>query len=415
MDFVYINYNILDNLFYILVSILIYFVLIDHVKVFKQYTKTILTFCMSVPIILCMKFPIYIDEYCVHDLRSIPFILATLYGGWPVGLAMLIILLAARFAIYGFNLLTLIVYIVIFLATALCSPSFNKFNRRDQLTFAFFLTLFLGIVSTVLAVTMSDFFKVTQAYVFYFIILPPIVVVMSIYIFGFLKDSLSIRSQIVKLEKMEVVSQLAASISHEVRNPLTVVKGYVHLLKQPTLSLEEKDQYLVHVDRELKSAEKIISEYLAFAKPATEQIEDISVDYEIKNVIEIIKPLANINSIRITEEITPGTTRGNVQHFKQCLLNLFKNSIEAMPYGGELGIISFKEGNNLIIKIIDSGIGMTQEQVYRFGEPYYSSKEKGTGLGSMVIVRTIETMNGKLKIKSTPQVGTTMIIKLPLY
>lgn len=415
MNFIYINQNILDNLFYILVSILIYYILLDHGKRLNQYRKTLITACMSIPIILCMKFPIYIDEYCVHDLRQIPFIIGTLYGGWPVGAALLVIILTVRFALYGFNFLTLIVYIVIFIITGLFSSKFKNFNRKNKLNSSILLILFLGILTSFISLVMSDYFRITDAYVFYFIILPPFIIGLAVYIMEILKDAILIRTQMVRLEKMEIVSQLAASISHEVRNPLTVVKGFVQLLKDSDISQEVKEQYIKHIVRELDSAESIISEYLAFAKPAIEKVDPISINREIGYVIEMIKPLASMNLVTISEQLTPGITRGNIQHFKQCFLNLIKNGIEAMPNGGELSIVSYINNSGIIIEISDNGIGMNKEQINRFGEPYYSSKEKGTGLGSMVAVKTIQTMNGSLHINSLLNKGTTISVTLPVY
>lgn len=413
MGFVYINYNVLDNLFYILVSVFVYFIVIDHSKRMKQYQKVLLTACMSVPIILCMKFPIYIDEYCVHDLRQIPLFIGTLYGGWPVGAVLLFVSLIGRFYLYGFNFLTLIVYLVIFIATALFAKKFNGFKRKGKMVSSSLLSFVVGVITSLIAVSISNSFQITEAYVFYFIILPPIIMFSLVYLSEILQDAINIKPKMVKLEKMEVVSQLAASISHEVRNPLTVVRGFIDLLKDSNLSQDKRDEYIEHINRELQSAETIISDYLAFAKPATEQIDMIFVDREINSILQMIKPWANMNGVHISEELTPGVIRGNTQHFKQCFLNLIKNGIEAMPDGGELRVVTSASKNYITIKIEDSGVGMTKEQLNRFGEPYYSSKEKGTGLGSMVVVRTIQTMNGTLDICSVLHKGTTITVKLP--
>ncbi|MED3564421.1 HAMP domain-containing sensor histidine kinase [Bacillus xiapuensis] len=415
MQFEYINHNVLDNLFYIIVSILIFFVIYDNVQRLKKYKQILLTAFMGWQIILCMKFPIYIDQYCVHDLRQIPLFIGTLYGGWPTGAALLIILLTSRFAIYGFNFLTLMVYIVIFLVTAVFSTKFNRFNKKKKLLTSALITFILEVITTYMAVAMSDVFKVTEAYIFYFIIVPPLVVFLSVYLLELLMDTIRVRSNMVKLEKMEVVSQLAASISHEVRNPLTVVKGFIELLKDPELSQEKKEQYIEHVARELNNAEAIISDYLAFAKPATEKVETIIVEQEMKNIIEILRPWANMKSVNIKERLVHGTVLGNANYFRQCFLNIMKNGIEAMPNGGELQIATILNKNDFIIKVSDTGVGMNKEQINRYGEPYYSSKEKGTGLGSMVAVKTIQTMRGKLEIESAPDEGTTITVFLPIY
>jgi two-component system sporulation sensor kinase B len=234
-----------------------------------------------------------------------------------------------------------------------------------------------------------------------------------VYMNEVLRDAIMMRSKLVKMEKMEVVSQLAASISHEVRNPLTVVKGFTQLLKTPDLSQESQERYIEHILGELNRAQIIIDDYLTFAKPASPKVDNITIDQELKRVISMMMPLCNMNSIHITEELVTGSIIGNTQHFQQCFLNLIKNSIEAMPNGGKLSVKSSVFENKIIIVIKDSGIGMTPEQINRFGEPYFSTKTKGTGLGTMVAVKIIETMNGTLNIKSIVNRGTTLTITFP--
>jgi two-component system sporulation sensor kinase B len=392
-----------------------FFVLFDNVKKFKNHKNLLLTVSMSLPIVLCMKFPIYTDQYCVHDLRQIPLFIGTLYGGWAAGAALLIISLFTRFAIYGFNSLTLVVYLVLYLATVLFSTKFNRMNKKSKLMTSALLIFVLELLTTEIALKMSDYFKVTEAYIFYFIMIPPVTMFFLVYLIEVLMDAIHIRSNIVKMEKMDVVSQIAASISHEVRNPLTVIKGFIELLKTPDLSQNDKERYIQHALRELSTAEAIISDYLAFAKPAIEKVEPIVIDKEIKNLIEVIKPFANMNTVKVTNQLGSGMVLANTNYFRQCILNLMKNAIESMENGGELKVLSLTDKNHAIIKISDNGIGMSKEQINRYGEPYYSNKEKGTGLGSMVVLKTVQTMNGKLDIESVPSDGTTIMITLPLH
>ncbi|WP_144551378.1 sensor histidine kinase [Bacillus mycoides] len=412
MNFIYINQNVLNNLLYILSSVLVFYFIYDNGMFFKKYKKTLIVICTSIPLILCMKYPIYIDETCVHDLRQIPFLIGTLYGGLPVGIALLTIMLLIRFVFYGVNFLTVIVYIIMLIFTALSSSKFNQLNRRKKLVMSMVLPFFLALLTTFVAVILSDF-PITQPYITYFIILPPIIMLFVVYMNEVLRDAIMMRSKLVKMEKMEVVSQLAASISHEVRNPLTVVKGFTQLLKTPDLSQESRERYIEHILGELNRAQIIIDDYLTFAKPASPKVDNIAIDQELKRVISMMMPLCNMNSIHITEELVTGSIIGNTQHFQQCFLNLIKNSIEAMPNGGKLSVKSSVFENKIIIVIKDSGIGMTPEQINRFGEPYFSTKTKGTGLGTMVAVKIIETMNGTLNIKSIVNRGTTLTITFP--
>ncbi|HDR7795582.1 TPA: sensor histidine kinase [Bacillus luti] len=414
MDFVYINQNVLNNLLYILSSIFVFYFIYDSGHYLKKYKKLLIIICTSIPLILCMRYPIYIDETCIHDLRQIPVIIGTLYGGFPVGIILLAILLITRFLFYGFNMLTVIVYGIIFIVTALASAKFNTYIRKVKVASAMFLTFFLAIFTTLVVLTLSDF-EVNNLYIIYFIFLPTILMLFIVYFNEVLKDAIFMRSKLIKMEKMEIVSQLAASISHEVRNPLTVVKGFTQLLKTPNLNPESRDKYIEHILEELNRAQEIIDDYLTFAKPASEKLDHISVEQELNRVINMILPLCNMNTIHITKDFSKATIVGNKQHFQQCLLNLIKNSIEAMPDGGTLNISSTSNNNKVVIKIEDSGIGMSQEQIDRFGEPYFSTKTKGTGLGTMVAVKIIETMRGTLIVRSVVNKGTTLTITLPKY
>ncbi|KXY44491.1 two-component sensor histidine kinase [Bacillus toyonensis] len=412
MDFVYINQNVLNNLLYILSSIFIFYFIYDNRRYLKKYKRLLIILCTSIPLILCMRYPIYMDESCIHDLRQIPVIIGTLYGGFPVGIILFTILLITRVLFYGFNMLTVIVYGTMFIITAFASTKFNRYNRKVKVAFAMFLTFFLAIFTTVIVLTLSEF-EVNNLYIIYFILLPTTLMLFIVYFNEVLKDAVFMRSKLIKMEKMEIVSQLAASISHEVRNPLTVVKGFTQLLKTPNLSPESRDEYIEHILEELNRAQEIIDDYLTFAKPAPEKLDHISIDQELNRAINMILPLCNMNTIHITKDFSKATIVGNKQHFQQCFLNLIKNSIEAMPNGGTLNISSTISNNKVIIRIEDSGIGMSQEQINRFGEPYFSTKSKGTGLGTMVAVKIIETMHGNLKIQSTVSKGTALTITFP--
>lgn len=414
MNFVYINQIVLNNLLYILSSIFVFYFIYDSGRYLKKYKTLLIILCTGVPLILCMRYPIYMDENCIHDLRQIPALIGTLYGGFPVGIILFTILLITRFLFYGFNMLTVIVYGTMFIITAFASTKFNTYNRRAKVASAMFLTFFLAIVTTIIVLTLSNF-EVNNLYIIYFILLPTTLILFIVYFNEVLKDAIFMRSKLIKMEKMEIVSQLAASISHEVRNPLTVVKGFTQLLKTPNLTPESRDEYIGHILEELNRAQGIIDDYLTFAKPASEKLDHISVEQELNRVINMILPLCNMNTIHITKDFSKATIVGNKQHFQQCFLNLIKNGIEAMPNGGTLSISSSISNNKVIIRIEDNGVGMSQEQVNRFGEPYFSTKTKGTGLGTMVAVKIIETMQGTLKIRSVVNKGTTLIITLPKY
>lgn len=411
----YINQHVLNNLFYILVAIFAFFFIYDHSRAIRQrplYGQALLGACLALAAVLCMKFPIYMDPLCVHDFRQIPFLLGTLYGGGAVGAVLFVVLMLARTVLYGFQPLTLIVYTIMFAIAAAASPLFRKLPRPSKLVMSLGLTFLLAVLTTFVAVMIADF-PVTRPYIAYFIIMPPFVMMFAVYLMETLHEAQLARAKLMKMEKMEIVSQMAASISHEIRNPLTVVKGFIQLLQTGRLPRETEERYIRIALEELERAEAIIRDYLTFAKPAPKETEPIDVATQLQKVLQMITPMAHMHSIHVSSSLEHGVVIGNVQYFQQCFLNLLKNSIEAMPNGGTLHVAAENRGASVVITISDNGVGMTKEQVRRFGEPYFSTKEKGTGLGAMVAVKIIEQMGGTWTIESAVQKGTTLTITLP--
>jgi two-component system sporulation sensor kinase B len=140
-----------------------------------------------------------------------------------------------------------------------------------------------------------------------------------------------------------VVSHLAASISHEVRNPLTSTRGFLHLLNESKSITEVERGYLTVAMQELDHAEKIIRDYLTFAKPSPEKIENLNLEKEIERAITFIVPLANMNAVELSSELESCCIKGNSGLFQQVLVNILKNGIEAMPSCGTLSVNAIEE------------------------------------------------------------------------
>ena len=157
------------------------------------------------------------------------------------------------------------------------------------------------------------------------------------------------------------------------------------------------------------SAEIVIQDYLTFSVPQDELIEKFNVQRELKHVIHLLKPLANQSSVKVSTNFSIDCMiEGDRMKFHQSFHNIIKNAIESMSYGGQLTIETEYIQENVIIRVIDTGAGMTKEQLDRLGEPYYSTKgDKGTGLGLMVVFSIVRAMNGTIHVESEVGVGTT--------
>ncbi|MFD2673177.1 ATP-binding protein [Marinicrinis sediminis] len=213
-------------------------------------------------------------------------------------------------------------------------------------------------------------------------------------------------------EKMEMISELAASVAHEVRNPLQVTRGFIQL--QGENKSEKEKRYLNLAIQELDRASDIITDFLTFAKPQMESIAPISLDKELKHIVGILSPLASINNGTLVMEVRTGLTiMGNSAKFKQAIINMVKNSIEALEEKGEVRLHAYAKNDEIYLHIKDTGVGMEAEEIEKLGQPYYSNKTKGTGLGLMVTYRIIQSMKGSLTFSSVKGEGTEAILRFP--
>lgn len=227
-----------------------------------------------------------------------------------------------------------------------------------------------------------------------------------------------VSSEINKLEHLNTVSQLAASISHEVRNPLTVSRGFIQLLNTPGLADAKKSEYIKLCLSELDRAEAIISDYLTFAKPILDDVHLLDLYEELDYIEKVMVPFATIKNVEYVYRRNDAERLyfcGNAKKFQQAIINLIKNGIEAMEGGGAIRIDASLEGNNkAVIRIADNGIGMDAEELHRLGKPFYTTKEQGTGLGTMVAFSIIESMQGEIEVESKAGEGTCFSIYLPV-
>lgn len=219
--------------------------------------------------------------------------------------------------------------------------------------------------------------------------------------------------KIQRSEKIDVISQLAASVAHEVRNPLQVSRGFLQLLGD-RLSDTKAQGYTKVAIEELDRAASIITNYLSFATTELESVHRLNLANEFAHVRDIIVPLADLQGVRVEIDIPAYLyLDGNDTKLKQVFINMMKNSLEALGDSGLIRVWAVEQNGEIIIHIQDNGEGMDEHILQRLGEPYFSNKENGTGLGLMVTYQIVELMQGKLEFKSKKGVGTEAIMRFP--
>jgi two-component system sporulation sensor kinase B len=217
-------------------------------------------------------------------------------------------------------------------------------------------------------------------------------------------------------DKLNAISQLAASVAHEIRNPMTTVRGFLQMLKDDQNLTSDQSTFISVSLEELDRTNHIINDFLSLARPDISVSGKVLLPATLFEVADFMRPYALMAKVEIKTKISDGIfINGNRNELKQLFINLIKNSIEAMPDGGILEVSAFEKGSTAYIQIKDEGIGLSQKQLSMLGQPYYSTKTKGTGLGLMISFDIIKRMKGEYIIDSLENDGTTFTIIFPLF
>lgn len=413
--------EILLQLFIIISPIIFYQMYFNDEKLFTFTWKPhrTLLILMICSIVIVIKLPILVYYDFVLDFHSLIIMYAFLYGNRKMGLLLAVItpgLLLFDNYVWGIHELVLIPFI--YLIPYLLHPLWMKTFKKLKYIWSFAMSLtsviahFLIIYITNL-ISPAELTTVKFPYFLYFSIAYMMVFFVMIYITEFIVETIKLRRTVEETEKMMVVSELAASIAHEVRNPLTVVKGFVQLVEKD--ADKSNKEYMNLVLSELDRAESIITDYLQFAKKNQLKKEIIFVPQLLQAVYTVMVSYTNMKGIifrlLIKEDLH---IKGDLSKIKQVCFNLVKNAAEAIQHKhGEIFLSCYSEDNFVVIEIEDNGIGMDQAEVDRMGEPFYTNKETGTGLGVMVTKSIIHEHNGIIAFESIKNKGTRVKVKLP--
>ncbi|WP_078552363.1 PAS domain-containing sensor histidine kinase [Bacillus alkalicellulosilyticus] len=234
-------------------------------------------------------------------------------------------------------------------------------------------------------------------------------------IYGIVKNSTLQKiteENLEKAEKLSLVGQLSASIAHEIRNPLTTLKGFLQLLDYQK---EIEHTYIDIMLSEMNRIESITSELLYLAKPQAVEFASENIRFLLHDVIILLQPEALMKNIQLFFEAADvGSIICVKNQLKQVFINLIKNAIESMKNGGTIKIsLMDSDADSIVITFSDQGCGISNELAPNIGLPFYSTKEKGTGLGMVTTYKIIEVHGGTITFNSTLGKGTTFYIQLP--
>ncbi|MGM7700180.1 ATP-binding protein [Pseudalkalibacillus sp. Hm43] len=366
----------------------------------------------SIAALLCMAYPIEVLRSTVFDLRTVPLLIVTLYAGIIPGGICAFFIIMARLSIGGeFAWVGVLITIVALLTSLGYSKMFKDAHKKWK---PGFLAIFLYFLFYILILNIYIDFLSMQFYVAYFVPLVITFFLMLTLIDRLLRINMQLEETIY-LGKLSILGEMAASIAHEIRNPLTTVRGMIQFLSTDTKDKQLKQYAPLLVD-ELDRSNKIISDYLALVKPNELTLNEINLKRVVEDTISLLAPLGVYHNVVIQSKLKAHHfVKADEQHLKQCLINLIKNAIEAIEGGGQI-VIKEKvtTPGHIDLLIEDNGKGMTNEELEKIGLPFYTTKTKGTGLGTMITYKLIKNMKGSIYYKSLPNKGTTVTVRIPL-
>lgn len=373
--------------------------------------------------ILCMAMPVQMVGDFQADLRNIPIIISIIYssGKYVPGIVALAVAMLYRIYLSGDA-----VFLSILISFVTVGPNFffvKSFQNYEAVK-RIIISLLLSLISAFVVIIAFFIYILTHQEALEFVS-PSFLNISLLVAASFIGMGISsflnehiIESNLLKLElerseKLKIVSQIAASVAHEVRNPLTVVKGFLQLLKESVD--DKKKDYLKIALSELERAEYIITDYLNLAKPQADQLELIEVSSFLSSTLEIMNSYGLIQNVQMHLNCnqTDLFVWADKPKLSQVILNLIKNGVEAIPDTGEVIVNAYYRHEEIFIEIIDTGKGMSKEDLDNLGTAFFTTKETGTGLGIMVTIRIVEALNGKIAFESKPGLGTKVVIRFP--
>ncbi len=221
-----------------------------------------------------------------------------------------------------------------------------------------------------------------------------------------------IEHEVVKLERLNIIGQLAAGLGHEVRNPMTTIRGFLQMLQSKTDLLTYKSYFDLMI-QELDRTNSIITGFLSLAKNKPTELRRQSINDLLENLFPLLLADAYIQGkICVFDPGDVADLDIDTNEITQLVLNLARNGLEAMPPNGCLTISTFVAGQCIVLSVRDEGAGIEAEALSKLGTPFFTTKESGTGLGLPMCFSIADRHNAVIEVASNPH-GTTFLVRFP--
>ena len=222
--------------------------------------------------------------------------------------------------------------------------------------------------------------------------------------------------QIFQSEKLAAIGQLAAGMAHEINNPIFVISGRLDMIFKDMKPGKKLKKYLTIINNQADTIRKLVDRFLAFSRKTSPNPEDLDINKVIRSVLPLLAyhklPSTKERIVKKFAKKLP-LIKGDLHQLQEVFVNLFINSLQAMPDGGTLTIKTDIFGEFVQVTVNDSGQGISAENLKNLFLPFFSTKREGTGLGLSICYNIIKSHNGSIFVESQLNKGTTFIIRIP--
>jgi signal transduction histidine kinase len=218
-------------------------------------------------------------------------------------------------------------------------------------------------------------------------------------------------------DRMKELGEMAAKVAHEIRNPLGGIKGFASLLERDLQDRPEQQQMAGYIVEGTDNLNNLVTNVLNYSRPVKPQFESADFIPFLRDTFHYIQADTNTpKNIELKLDLSPDslTTVFDPQLMKGAILNLALNGIQAMPHGGTLAITTKEDKGNIIIKVSDTGVGISPQNLTKIFSPLFTTKPKGNGFGLSEVFKVIEAHHGTIEVESTVDVGTTFTVQIPI-
>ncbi len=224
-----------------------------------------------------------------------------------------------------------------------------------------------------------------------------------------------LQSELRRRDRLVALGNMAAGIAHEVRNPLSAIKGLARFFMEASPRESEESRMAGIMTQEVLRLDKVVGDLLDFARPDALNLSDVPLDEVVERARGMIGPDMEARGVRFEGDLPkpPLIVRLDRDRMTQVLLNLFLNAVQAMPDGGMLRVRGRAEGSELLLEVADTGCGIAPERLADIFSPYFTTKASGTGLGLSIVHKIVEAHEGTIEAASTPGEGTVFLLRFP--